>query len=204
MKNSLAIKIHRIINSFYSSNTYILFNEASYAYIIDCGDSELIIKWLRDNNKILSGVLLTHTHFDHIYGLNDLLKKHRDFTIYTNLFGKKALFNSRKNLSLYHESEFIYQGNKISLLDDIDIITLWDFLKIKICKTPGHDKSCLTYSIGDYLFTGDSYIPAHKVVTILPKSDKLESKTSEKIIRSMIFPDTIVCPGHGEMCIGLN
>ncbi|WP_321307533.1 MBL fold metallo-hydrolase [Marinifilum fragile] len=193
------MKIHRLINSFYSSNTYILYNDSNKAYIVDCGDAFEIIDWFKRNNKTLEGVFLTHTHFDHINGLNDLLKEFKQLKIYTSSFGKLALFDERKNLSRYHEKPFIYCGDNILILENEDSIFLWDECTLNVYQTLGHDKSCLTFSVDNYLFTGDSHIPGIKVVSNLPNSNKDDAKISEKFIISLITRNTITCPGHGDI-----
>ena len=50
------------------------------------------------------GVILTHAHFDHIYGLPELLKQYPNCKIYTNESGRETLANAKKNMSFYHES----------------------------------------------------------------------------------------------------
>ena len=68
-------------------------------------------------------------------------------------------------------------------------------MQAKVHETPGHHPSCLTFEIGDYLFTGDAYIPGEKVVTILPGADKtLAAESLERIKR--MAEGKVVCPGH--------
>lgn len=63
-------------------------------------------------------------------------------------------------------------------------------------------KGCLTYILDNYIFTGDAYIPKTKVVTKLPKGNKLQAQRSiEKIIE--LASHKMVCPEHGEM-ISIN
>ena len=50
----------------------------------------------------------------------------------------------------------------------------------------------------DYIFTGDSYIPGFKVVTNLPKGNKIQALESVVKIKSLVEGRTI-CPGHGEI-----
>ncbi|MGE0078225.1 MAG: MBL fold metallo-hydrolase [Bacteroidales bacterium] len=193
------MKIHQVINSFYSSNSYILYNDTNDAYIVDCGDTSQIISWLLEKKKTLKAIFITHTHFDHIYGLNDLLEVYKDLFVYTSYFGKEALFDSRKNISFYHEQEFYFQYKQVEIVEDRTVLSLWDGIELRVYETKGHDKSCLTYAISDYLFTGDSYIPRLKIVTTLPNSDKGDAIKSERLIKSLINGNTIVCPGHGEI-----
>jgi glyoxylase-like metal-dependent hydrolase (beta-lactamase superfamily II) len=53
----------------------------------------------------------------------------------------------------------------------------------------------LTYEIGNYLFTGDSYIPGVKVVTTFRGGDKnLAARSVEKILKWA--EGKKICPGH--------
>lgn len=191
--------VKRLINSIYSSNTYILYsNIYEDVWIIDVGDATNIIKWLETYNKKIKGVLLTHTHFDHIYGLNDLFDYNPCIRIYTCEEGQKGLYSDKLNLSKYHNKPFFYKGENISLLNDSSK-DLWPNMKCRIYKTPGHDWSCLTYEIEDYLFTGDSYIPGKEVVTLFPKSNKIEATESIGKINQVLQVKHNICPGHGDI-----
>lgn len=64
--------IHRIANAVFSSNTYVINNDGGDAWLIDCGEIDSIVTYLSENKLSPKGVLLTHAHFDHIYGLNSL------------------------------------------------------------------------------------------------------------------------------------
>ena len=65
--------IHRIVNSVFHSCTYIVYEEWSNdAFIVDCGDVQPIKEYLQRHNLKLAAVLLTHSHFDHIYGLPEI------------------------------------------------------------------------------------------------------------------------------------
>ena len=87
-----------LTNSFFNSQTYMLANDRSDdVWLMDCGDVEQIVRHI--GTKTLLGVMLTHAHFDHIYGLNDLLKQFPDALVYTNECGKEGLLNARKNMS---------------------------------------------------------------------------------------------------------
>ena len=193
------IYVKRLINSIYSSNTYILYSDIyEDVWIIDVGDIANIIKWLEVYNKKIKGVLLTHTHFDHIYGLNDLFNYNPYIRIYTCEEGKKGLYSDKLNLSKYHNKPFFYRGENISLLNGSSK-DLWPNVKCRIYKTPGHDWSCLTYEIEDYLFTGDSYIPGEEVVTSFPKSNKIEATESVEKISQILQVKHNICPGHGDI-----
>ncbi len=186
--------IRRVINSLFISCTYVIDDSSGNTIIIDCGDIEPLLPLL--NSKMYLVVLLTHAHFDHIYGLNELLKHFPDTLVYTNVCGKETLLDARKNMSLYHETPFVFEyPDNIRVVNDGDEIELSDGLKAKVMETPGHHPSCLTYIIGDAIFTGDSYIPGTKVVTNLPKGNKKQAQESfDKIMQ--LAEERTVYPGH--------
>lgn len=199
------IVVEQIINSVYSSNTYILWQRRSKdVWLIDAGDTDLIIKWIKSNEYHLKGVFLTHTHYDHIYGLNQLYKEFPDILVYTSPEGKQGLYSDKLNFSRYHNDTFVFNGVSVLQLNDGEKVKLWSEsdMELLVMKTPGHDWSCLTYQIKDCLFTGDSYIPGLKVVSTFPKSNREQAITS--VERILAIPDIkTIFPGHGkiESCI---
>lgn len=193
------MRILRFVNTFFNSNTYVLYREDKQeVWLVDCGDVEPLIQWCRNRKKSIVGVFLTHTHFDHIYGLNDLLSYVSQVKIYTSPNGVQGLFSSRYNLSLFHDNSFVYRGNNVNTMEDGCKAELYPDTHLTAFFTPGHDWSCLTFHVGDYLFTGDSYIPGVKLVANFPKSDKQLAKESWNRISEMIMEDMEICPGHGE------
>lgn len=193
------MKVFQFVNTFFGSNTYILYEDnRPEVWLVDCGDVEPLIQWCRNQRKSIVGVFLTHTHFDHIYGLNDLLFYAPQVEIYTSPNGIQGLFSSRYNLSLFHDKSFVYRGDNVNTMEDGCKAELYPDTHLTAFFTPGHDWSCLTFHVGDYLFTGDSYIPGVKLVANFPKSDKELAKESWYRISEMIREDMEVCPGHGE------
>lgn len=191
------MQVKRLVNSFYTSNTYLI-PGAEGVWLVDCGDYASQVKPLLDGHKVL-GVLLTHTHSDHIYGLVDLLEDFPDARIFTNDFGILALGDSRLNLSHYHSEVpdlSIKSGRNFVSVDEGDEIQLSEDLSASVLATPGHDKSCLSYVIGEHLFTGDSYIPGERLVAIFPNSDRTKAKTSYNRLLEL-SKKFVVCPGHG-------
>lgn len=182
------------INSLFFSTTYIIGSHNNVIWVVDCGDVEPVLRYLQ--GKQLMGVLLTHAHFDHIYGLNELLKHFPEALVYTNEAGQEALLDEKKNMSFYHETPFVFEyTDRIRIVADGDEIVLSDELKAKVIATPGHHPSCLTYIIDNAIFTGDSYIPDVKVVTNLPKGNKKQAQESVERILSLSEGKTIY-PGH--------
>ena len=199
------MKVKQIVNSILYSNTWVLSDEKmNTCWLVDCGDVDLIQSDFTQNT-LLKGVFLTHVHYDHIYGLNDILKKYPDCLIYTNHYGFKALLSDKLNLSRYHGQTFIFKyPQNIRLLGEGQLINLSDECSMYAFMTPGHSPSCISYQCGNYLFTGDSYIPHVQPVTNLPGGNSTLYYESLSKIRQRITPSLELCAGHGTCFIGLE
>lgn len=194
------IKVKRYVNEKLNSNSYLIYIEDSCeAYMVDCGDVDDIKKDLNTMNKRIKSVFVTHTHYDHIYGLNNLLSYFPNIIVYTSNDGVDGLKSDRRNLSKYHEDSFIYNGTNIVALNNEDIIKLYDSFYITAHYTPGHDISSMIFALNNHaLFTGDSFIPNTKTVTHFPLSNKHLETESSKFIGNIINDFKIVFPGHNE------
>lgn len=189
--------ITRIVNSVFTSNTFVLTNEDSQdCWLVDVGDIEPILKEV--GKRQVKGVFLTHTHYDHIYGINKLMKYFPECIVYTSLHGKEGLFSSKLNFSKYHDDQLVFQGKHIRVLEEGEEIFLFHGVMLKAIYTPGHDWSSMSYYTDNLIFTGDSYIPNIKVITTLPKSNKTEAQVSlDRILELCKSRD--VYPGHNDI-----
>ena len=96
------------VNSIFNSVSYVIIDDDNLqCWIIDVGDYE-DIKVLMAGYE-LAGVLLTHVHYDHIYGINKLLTDYPNVPIFTNKYGLKSLASPSDNLSTYHSDELVIQ-----------------------------------------------------------------------------------------------
>ena len=192
------ITVSHIVNSVFSSRTYMLANENKEVWLVDCGDVSRVLKILSSTLGsffLIKGVLLTHAHFDHFYGLPYLAELYPKIKVYTDTFGRKALGDVRLNLSKYHDSSMNYESANINICYEGSVVDLFEGVVAKVYSTPGHNPSCLTYEIENYLLTGDAYIPGKPVVTTLPNSNKELADQSLNRLKA-IAKNKIVCPGH--------
>ena len=195
-----------ITNSIFSSRTYIF--EASLdapVWLIDCGDFDKVLEQIGE--RPVAGVLLTHAHFDHIYGLPELLHRFPQAKIVTNKVGLETLGNSRLNLSRYQGAAMDIVPENVMLVREGDTVPLSDgkpagisadlpaVLSARVYETPGHHPSCLTFEVEDWLFTGDAYIPDEKVITNLPGGNKTLAAASLARLLALSC-GKILCPGH--------
>lgn len=187
--------IQHIINSVFSSMTYILpVGSQKDCWLVDCGDVEKVI----EQGWHVLGVLLTHSHSDHIYGLNRLIDVFPDVLVYTNAEGKEGLQNSKWNFSRYHDDveEFVFcKPENVRVLDAECVFDL-DGMSVEVLFTPGHEPSCVCYRVGEYLFTGDSYIPGADVVKTFPRSNKEQADLSLARLQELERTGLKIMPGH--------
>lgn len=190
------LNLEYVVNSIFDSITWLLSKtEGNQVWLVDCGDIPPIIDKIGDKKVV--GVLLTHAHFDHIYGLLELIKLFPECKVFTNEVGRITLTDPKLNMSLYHESPLSMEGTQVQICKEGDEIALYEDAVAKVYETPGHHPSCLTYLVDDYLFTGDAYIPGLKVVTNLPKGNKEHARKSLDRIQGLAIGKTI-CPGHRD------
>lgn len=187
-------KVVLFVCPFLSALSVLIHNNKS-ACLIDAGKSESLLRYLKDNDLNLISVLLTHTHYDHINGLESILKVYPQCIVFTNESGAKALSDKRLNLSLYHDDEIEITPTNIRLVVEGEYSN--DLLRFQVIETPGHNDSCICYHINDILFTGDSFIPSLNVVTKLPGSNKKQAQDSRDRILNYIKENELkVIPGH--------
>ena len=181
------IQIKEIVNSIFTSKTYILFCEgADKAWLVDIGDIEPVVEFLQEKKLTVEGVFLTHGHFDHIYGLPSLIEHYPNCRVYTTEFGKESLASDKLNMSRYHDTPIIYEGDNVTVVHEGDSIRLFDGEPLmEFFETPGHNPGCLTMVLGDMIFTGDAYIPGVGANTQLPYANKEQAQQSlERLLKS--------------------
>ena len=165
---------------------------------MDCGDVEKVI----EQGWNVLGVLLTHAHCDHIYGLNKLIESFPDVAVYSNADGKVALQDPRLNFSHYHEdvADFVLsKPDNVRVVGEGTVIPLFDGENALVLETPGHDPSCISFRIGNRLFTGDAYIPGVKVVTSFPRSNRILAKESLERIMTLEKDGLEILSGHEKL-----
>lgn len=192
------IQIKEIVNSIFASKTYILYKEEDRnTWIVDIGDIKPVIEFLSNERKIVDGVFLTHGHFDHIYGLQSLIEFCPTCRVFTTDFGKKSLASDKLNMSRYHGIPIIYSGDNVEVIHDKDHMILFDREpELRFFETPGHNPGCLTMVVGNYIFTGDAYIPGIGVNTQLPLANKEQAQESLNKIMKLAEGKKILSGHH--------
>lgn len=191
------IEIHDITNTIFTSKTYILSKPGcDKAWIVDIGDVEPVFSYLQEKGLTVEGLFLTHAHFDHIYGLEALVDQYFDVKVYCTKYAKEALASDKLNMSRYHGDRINYNKDNVVVVYEGESMKLFeDEPQMEFYETPGHNPGCLTMIMGNYIFTGDAYIPGVGANTKLPKANKEQAKESlERILK--LSKDKTILSGH--------
>jgi len=133
------LTVKQYVNNPYTSNTFILEEDnGADVYLIDAGFT-CSIKELIGSDKKIKGVFLTHAHYDHIHGINEVIKAFPDCEIYCSEDTKQGLYNEKLNLSFYHEEPTTLKRGKVTVIGKDENITLFKTCHLKILETPGHN-----------------------------------------------------------------
>lgn len=161
------------------NNNYLIVDPASHqAVLVDpAWEIQTIQSALASTQSILSGILITHSHFDHI----NLAKPLADF------------YNCPIWMS---EQEIEASGFAARQLIAIDE-TPWYLgdMRIQPILTPGHTAGCVCYLIGDNLFTGDVLF-AEGCGICNDTEAAYEMFESLELLKSRLKPHTHIFPGH--------
>ncbi len=194
----MQLKIDRLVNPYKESNTYLLPINKDNIVIIDVGNYpiKLINDYLKNNNKQLVAVFLTHEHSDHCSGINELAKYH-EFDLYCSEACASNIENEKQNLSCYITAitpfKILQKKRKVY---DGELIKLGDFI-FEIMITPGHSPGGISIFVQDFVFTGDTILEKGKPYLAFPHSNKTDYLISINKLLNRIQNQTIL-PGHGD------
>ncbi len=168
------------------------------AIVIDPGgDVDDILSFLARANLNLKYILNTHGHLDHVGGNADL-KEHTNAEIIIHREDAPLITNISSHGLLFGISVKDSPPADI-LIEDGDIITVGEEIKLNTIHTPGHSRGSCSFTLDGYdvVFVGDTLFAGSIGRTDLPGGDY---NTLINSVRTKLFvlpDDTKVLPGHG-------
>lgn len=196
-----SIKVVQIISPVFSACTYVVHCPSTgEALVVDPGNPEiaLLVETLELHGvKHVPYILLTHEHFDHIGGVNGLRRQYRSTVVCSELCNR-AITDPKKNMSEYFDGNGFACEPAEWICEQHGWELLWRDCSVKAFPTPGHSPGGICFSIGQALFTGDTFLGKVKSPTHLPGGNKTALRESLSRIMNEFNDDTIVFPGHGS------
>ena len=178
------------------NNNYLLIDEVSKeAALIDCSHySQKVLDVLATEGVELKYILLTHAHFDHILGVQDMVKAtgakvllHTDDLALLKKLNSYTMMVGLPETEVPTVNEFIQDGAVLRLGEQ----------EIKVLHTPGHTEGGCSFFVQNMLFSGDTLFQESIGRTDLEGGDFSTLKNSIETKIYTLSEDTKVYPGHG-------
>ncbi|QGQ94472.1 MBL fold metallo-hydrolase [Paenibacillus psychroresistens] len=179
------------------TNAYLLKDtESNKAIIIDPGmNPAALIRRITDLDVV--AILLTHAHFDHIGGVDEI-RKLKSCPVYIHDLEADWLTDAKKNGSLRWSevtppivtdpAEFaLAEGMKLELMG----------ISFKVFHTPGHSPGSVSFLWENHLFSGDVLFKAGVGRSDLPGGSERVLYDSIKTKLYKLDDAVKVYPGHG-------
>lgn len=204
---------HFTFNSF-QTNSFILWDESGKCAIADPGcssEAELsrLTGFIADKGLEPVCILLTHCHFDHVYGMAALAREY-EIPVYADMNEMYSLqvtnaklcgqfgFPMPDEFPIIRTSSDVHHPAKAIFVQDGDTIDVGN-LRFEVIQTPGHSKGglCFLERNEKVLLSGDTLFAGAIGRTDHPGGDyeTLMKSIFEKLL--MLDGDTRVLPGHG-------
>lgn len=192
------MKIEKITCGIIENNNYILIKNND-CLIIDLSDFDRIDEFIKSSKLNVLGVLLTHTHWDHLLGVEKFIDKYK-VPVYIS--------SNRPNYIMDANFDYTIKKYGIKIKFDIDKIDLryldegkqnignFEFFVID---TPGHTACSIVYYFlkEKAMFTGDFLFKKTIGITNTQLSSK--EKMKESLIKIKEYTGDInIYTGHGE------
>jgi hydroxyacylglutathione hydrolase len=192
------------------TNCYLVSTDGQHLFIIDPADeSERIIAAVSESGMEVSGIILTHTHFDHILAAGDLAAYYGPIEIYVHesersFMGESGIAHQLQDLKSLVPQMAEAAARQISRLPEVTRTLrhgeLIDVCGLTVFHTPGHTPGsiCLYRKEDQVLFSGDTLFYGSVGRTDFPGGSHQQLLRSVRELLAAVPEQTAVYPGHGR------
>ena len=201
------LEVRSFVNTPVTSNCYVLFDKGNGkdCIIIDPGsrDEQELFAYLSEEGLTPRFIILTHEHFDHCWGVNQLVDRYHIPVVCSQLCSE-AIKYEKRNCSVFYDNKDAFVINRETIsTESIDNVLKFGHHEIEFYHTPGHTDASISFVVEGFLFTGDTLIKGEKTVTKLPTGSIIKFEASMKLFKEMKNCGYVVYPGH-EACFSLD
>ena len=198
--SSSVLSIWAIPSGPFETNCYVIsYTPTKTAIVIDPapGAYESVLQIVTTHSLFLSGIVLTHSHWDHIADVSKLKSKypHLSISVHENDVPNLESPGSDQ-LPCWIEIE---PAQPTRILKEGDQVAVGSS-EFTVLHTPGHSPGCICLynEKENILFSGDTLFQGTYGNTSFPTSEPQKMRAS--LARLAQLPDTtVVFPGHGEL-----
>ena len=191
----MTLKIVQIpVGALAMNATLVMDEESRETIFFDPGDEiERILEIANHENMIITRLIATHCHVDHIAGANTAMEK-LDLPLEICPLGKDLLGNVGPIAAAFGYS--VSEIKEGGYLNEGDIVKIGK-TEFTILHCPGHSPDSLCFYSEGVLIGGDVIFRGSLGRTDLPggNTEQLMNSITEKIYK--LPEDTIIYPGHG-------
>lgn len=188
------MKIHTLNLGELRSNCYVVETAPGRCIIVDLGgDADYLMNFLKLNKLKLTKILLTHGHFDHIGGVEEV-RRLTGAEVFIHLNDSEMLTSEKFSLASGMSYNPFIPVTLWTAVEEDAIIQDGD-LSFKVIHTPGHSRGSVCYICEDVIFSGDTLFNRSIGRTDFLGSNPIDMKKSLKKL-SLLEGDYKVLPGH--------
>lgn len=192
------MRIETIVCGPLDVNTYVVWTEGEEnCFVVDPGDADAILSRLEALHLRCTDILITHGHFDHIWGASALAKA-TGASIAVHEADAKKLESNRCSLAAM-VGRSLPKIAPTKRLRDNDLLHICD-LSIRVLHTPGHSQGgvCFLAENERVIFCGDTVFEDSVGRTDFLDSDQkaLYHSISDRLFK--LEGDYDLYPGHGS------
>lgn len=197
------LSVKTFVNSPVPSNCYVLYDksEGGDCIIVDPGsrDEKFLIEFLIQNNLQPKFIILTHEHFDHCWGVNELVKKY-NVPIVCSKQCANCIKYEKRNCSVFYDNNesFVINSPAISV-EELNYVLPFAGTELRFFASPGHTDASVCLTAGRCIFTGDTLIKDLRTVTKLPTGSMVKLLETKERLLQLKGKEYIVYPGHGDI-----
>eukprot|EP00767_Chilomastix_cuspidata_P002215 gnl/Chilomastix_cuspidata/2342.p1 GENE.gnl/Chilomastix_cuspidata/2342~~gnl/Chilomastix_cuspidata/2342.p1 ORF type:complete len:208 (-),score=47.14 gnl/Chilomastix_cuspidata/2342:297-920(-) len=180
------------------ANCYVLFDIISKeSYLVDPGDMcKEVVDFVRENALEVKGILLTHGHFDHVFGV-PFAQEQLGTPTFLHPDDVEAMRMNPQFATLFRMPVPPgYRAEPDEFLHDAMELPLGAY-RLKVLHTPGHTPGSCCFLTDGILLSGDTLFRGGVGRYDLPGSSLDALKESLAELQGKVPGDTIVLPGHG-------